>query len=409
MTTNQNWKFPFFTIATGQAVSLIGSSAVQFALIWWLAEQTGSPMIMGMAGLVSFLPMTILSPFAGVAVDRYSRKWICIGADLFTAALALIYALLIRNFHMPVWTVAVILCLRGMGGTFQQPAISAIIPQLVPQEELVRANGWLQLLNSGSFILGPVIGAALYAAVPMWVVLLTDVAGALFASGALLWVKILALPAAGQKAQGFAAQFCQGMEVYSEDKKLFMIVIAEALCMFFYAPLSTFYPLMTSDFFNLPAIYGGIVETGFAVGMMGAALLFGSVWKVKRKIAVSYIGLAGLGVTSAICGLLPPIFAGWLIFAGTCLLMGAFGNVHSIPLIAYMQETIAPEKMGRAFSLMALIGSLSMPVGLLIASPIAEKVGVRAWFLVSGIGMMVIVSGILGINWMRKSNRKTAL
>ena len=101
MTTNQNWKLPFFTIATGQAVSLIGSSAVQFALIWWLAEQTGSPMIMGMAGLVSFLPMTILSPFAGVAVDRYSRKWICIGADLFTAALAFIYAVLIRSFDMP--------------------------------------------------------------------------------------------------------------------------------------------------------------------------------------------------------------------------------------------------------------------------------------------------------------------
>ena len=365
MTTNQNWKLPFFTIATGQAVSLIGSSAVQFALIWWLAEQTGSPMIMGMAGLVSFLPMTILSPFAGVAVDRYSRKWICIGADLFTAALAFIYA--------------------------------------------VRANGWLQLLNSGSFILGPVIGAALYAAVPMWVILLTDVAGALFASGALLWVKIPALPATGQKVQGFAAQFRQGMKVYNEDKQLLMIVAAEALCMFFYAPLSTFYPLMTSDYFSLPAVYGGIVETGFAVGMMGAALLFGSVWKVKRKIAVSYIGLLGLGVTSAICGLLPPAFAGWLIFAGICLLMGAFGNVHSIPLIAYMQETIAPEKMGRAFSLTTLIGSLSMPVGLVIASPIAERVGVRAWFLVSGIGMIMIVAGVLSVNWMRRISKKTAL
>ena len=81
--------------------------------------------------------------------------------------------------------------------------------------------------------------------------------------------------------------------------------------------------------------------------------------------------------------------------------MGAFGNVHSIPLTAYMQETIAPEKMGRAFSLLALISSLSMPVGLLISSPVAEFVGVHTWFFVSGTGILVIVSAIVCINRVR--------
>ena len=89
-----------------------------------------------------------------------------------------------------IWTVLAVLCARGVGNTFQQPAIQSIIPQLVPSEQLIKANGWTQLMTSGSFILGPVIGAALYAAAPMYVILLTDVIGAAFASGALALVKV---------------------------------------------------------------------------------------------------------------------------------------------------------------------------------------------------------------------------
>lgn len=393
------WKKTFFTIALGQAVSLIGSSAVQFALIWWLAEKTSSPMMMGLAGIVAFLPMTFLSPFAGVAADRYNRKIICIAADLSMGVMALAYAVLLYFMDIPVWTVLVVLCARGIGNTFQQPAIQSIIPQLVPAGQLVKVNGWTQLMTSGSFILGPVIGAALYASVPMWVILITDVVGAIFASAALGIVKVPKLEKGVNGEDGFLLQFKEGIQVYREDKKLFMLVIAEALCMFFYAPLSTFYPLMTSDFFKLSALHGSIVETGYAAGMMVTALLFGSVWQVKRKIGVSYVGLLGIGATTLVCGMLPPVFSGWIIFTATCVFMGAFGNVHVIPMMAYMQETIAPEKMGRAFSLLALIGSLAMPAGLLVGSPIAENVGVHTWFFVSGIGILVIVTIVAGVSW----------
>lgn len=400
------WKKTFFIIAAGQAVSLIGSSAVQFALIWWLAEKTSSPMMMGLSGMVAFLPMTLLSPFAGVAADRYNRKMICIVSDLSMGVMALLYAALLYYMDIPVWSVLIVLCARGIGGTFQQPAIQSIIPQLVPADQLVKANGWTQLMTSGSFILGPVIGAALYAVAPMPLILLTDVIGAIFASAALGIAKIPKLEHQEGKKEGFLIQFREGMQVYREDRKLFMLVIAQALCMFFYAPLSSFYPLMTSSYFKLSAIYGSIVETGYAAGMMAAALLFGSVLEVKHKIGVSYLGLFGLGVTSMVCGLVPPVFAGWLVFTATCVLMGACGNVHVIPLTAYMQETIAPEKMGRAFSLLTLISSLSMPLGLLVGSPVAEQVGVHVWFFVSGVGALVLVTTVALISKISRKKQK---
>ena len=381
-------------VALGQAVSMLGSHGVQFALIWWLAEKTSSPLMLGISGLVAYLPMTLFSPLAGIAVDRYNRKFISIFSDMAMGAVAMIYAVILSFFDLPVWTVFVMLCVRGIGSTFQQPAIQSIIPQLVPKDQLIKTNGWLQLLNSGSFLFGPVIGASLYAIFPMSFVLMSDVVGAVLASTALAVVKIPELEKTEREEQHFIAEIKEGLQVFKNDRSLFYIVIAEALCMFFYAPLSSFYPLMTSDYFKLSAMYGSVVELSFAIGMMASSLLFSSVLKISRKIRVSFIGLFGMGVMSLLCGIIPPAYTGWFFFAGGCICLGASGNVHTIPLTAYMQETISPEKMGRAFSVLTLISSVTMPVGLLFSSPIAEKAGVNVWFFISGLCMILLTASV---------------
>lgn len=394
MEKTQKWKFQFMIVALGQAVSMLGSHGVQFALIWWLAEKTSSPLMLGISGFAAYLPMTLFSPLAGIAADRYNRKFISVFSDMGMGSAALIYAVLLYFFDLPVWTVFVMLCVRGIGSTFQQPAIQSIIPQLVPKNQLVKTNGWMQLLNSGSFLLGPVIGASLYAIFPMPIVLMSDVAGAILASIALAVVKIPELEKTEQEEQHFIAEIKEGLQVFKEDKKLFYIVIAEALCMFFYAPLSSLYPLMTSDYFKLSAMYGSAVELSFAIGMMVSSLLFSSVLKINRKIRVSFMGLFGMGVISLLCGIIPPVYAGWFFFAGSCICLGASGNVHTIPLTAYMQETISPDKMGRAFSVLTLISSVTMPIGLLFSSPIAERVGVNVWFFISGLCMIALTTGV---------------
>mgnify|MGYP000721276677 FL=1 len=405
MEINKKWRSQFVIVALGQAVSMLGSHGVQFALIWWLAEKTSSPLMLGISGIVAYLPMSLFSPIAGIAADRYNRKFISIFSDMTMGMIALIYAVLLFFLDLPVWTVFVMLCVRGIGSTFQQPAIQSIIPQLVPKDQLVKTNGWMQLLNSGSFLLGPVIGASLYAIFPMSVVLMSDVVGAILASVALAVVKIPKLEKTENEKQRFVTEIKEGLQVFREDKKLFYIVIAEALCMFFYAPLSSFYPLMTSDYFDLSAMYGSAVELSFAIGMMVSSLLFSSVLKVERKIRVSFIGLLGMGIASVICGVIPPVYIGWFFFAASCICLGAAGNVHTIPLTAYIQETVAPKKMGRAFSVLTLISSVTMPVGLLFSSPIAEKVGVNVWFFISGLCMLTLTTLVL-IRYAAKHRRQ---
>lgn len=263
----------------------------------------------------------------------------------------------------------------------------------------------MQLLNSGSFILGPVIGAVLYAAFPMSVVLMSDVAGAILASIALAVVKIPKLEKTEKKKQHFAAEIRDGFQIFKEDKKLFYIVLAEALCMFFYAPLSSFYPLMTSDYFHLSAMYGSAVELSFAIGMMVSSLLFSSVLKVEHKIRISYIGLFGMGAASLICGIIPSSYTGWFFFAAACACLGASGNVHMIPLTAYIQEQVEPQKMGRAFSMLTLISSVTMPVGLLFSSPLAERAGVNVWFFISGLCMILLTAFVVIFRYGVKKGR----
>lgn len=386
----QSWQRKFFTIAIGQMASLIGSSAVQFALIWWIARETASPLMMGLAGFVAFLPMAIFSPAAGIAADRYRRKYICIGADLFIGLAAAVFAVLLWLFDMPLWTALLILFCRSVGNTFHQPAIQAMIPQFVPAQELVRVGGWNQMLTSGSFLLGPALGAALYAAFPLPVILLTDLLGAAIASLLLAFVEIPAVQRKDHKKRHIVREIEEGLEVFRKDRALALMMAAQTLCMVFYMPLSSFYPLMTSDYFQASAWHGSAVEMLYAAGMMVSAFLFGNVIRVRRHLLVSYLGFLGISVTSGACGLLAPTMEAWAAFAVLCGLMGAFGNVYSVPLVAYMQIHIKPERMGRAFSLMALTSSLAMPAGLLLSSPIAEKIGVHRWFFFSGIGMLLI-------------------
>lgn len=388
-----NWKRGFLTIAVGQTVSLIGSSAVQFSLIWWLASETGSPIMMSFAGLFAFLPQMLLGPFVGVWIDRVKRKYVIIGADLFIGLIALVFALFfILDGTPPYWSVFVVVGLRSLGNVFHSPAIQAAIPMLVPKDQLVRAGSWNQFMQSGAFMLGPVLGAAMYAALPLWVILLSDIVGAAVASLTVASVKIPD-PERGQvEKPHLLGEMKEGLSALVTDKKLLITTAASMLAMVFYMPLASYYPLMSSDHFAGTSWHAGLVELLYAAGMMACAAIFSRFGNIKNKLAMVHWGLFGLGATSLVCSLLPRDMAWFWLFAAACCLMGAAGNVYNIPYVAYLQQNIAPEKMGRVFSLIGSLSSAAMPIGLLVAGPVAESGGVALWFFISGIAVILMTA-----------------
>ena len=384
------WEKSFLVIAIGEAISEIGSYAVQFSLLWWIASKTSSPLMLALSGLLAFLPQLFLGPFVGVWIDRLKRKKVIIFADLFIGVVATVYAVFFLFGNPPYWSACVVLGIRAIANVFYTPAIQSVIPMLVPKQDLIRANGWLQFMQSGTLMLGPVLGAALYAVLPLPVILLSDLAGALVASVSIGIVKIPELKREQHQARDFMKEMREGFSIFLRDKKLLIVTLAAAIGMIFYMPLSSFFPLMTSGYFHASAWYAGIVQFGYAGGMMICSILAGAYGKIKNKLLAVHIGLLGLGLTSFGSGILPQNDTAFWIYAVLCMLMGASGNLYNIPYIAYMQETIPKEAHGRAFSVMGSLMSATMPLGLLVAGPVAEINGVASWFFITGVAFFII-------------------
>src|SRR5215216_4075600 len=112
------WAGRFFTIWMGQALSLFGSALVQFALIWWLAQKSGTATVLAIAVLVGMLPQIVIGPFAGALVDRWNRRIIMIVADGTIAAFSLLLAYLFATGTVQVWHVYAIMAVRALGGAF---------------------------------------------------------------------------------------------------------------------------------------------------------------------------------------------------------------------------------------------------------------------------------------------------
>jgi len=112
------WEKDFLIIAIGEAISEIGSYAVQFSLIWWIASQTSSPVLPTLSGLLTFLPQLFLGPFVGVWIDRLKRKTVIIFADLFIGVVASVYAILFLFGNPPYWSAYAVLGIRAIANVF---------------------------------------------------------------------------------------------------------------------------------------------------------------------------------------------------------------------------------------------------------------------------------------------------
>ena len=165
--TDTNWKTRFFTIWSGQAISLFGSRLVQFALIWWLTQETGSATVLAIATLIGLLPQVIIGPFAGALVDRWKRRQVILVADTTIALATLLLAYLFSIDAVGVGTIYGLLLVRGIGESFHWPAMSAATSLMVPKEQLTRVQGVNQMLQGALSIFAAPLGALLLAVLPL--------------------------------------------------------------------------------------------------------------------------------------------------------------------------------------------------------------------------------------------------
>lgn len=379
-----NWKLKFYTIWAGQAVSLITSAILQMAIIFYLTEKTGSAMVLSMASLVGFLPYAVFGPAIGVLVDRHDRKKIMIGADLIIAAAGAVFAIVALYMELPVWIVMILLFIRSIGTAFHTPALNAVTPLLVPEEQLTKCAGYSQSLQSISYIVSPAVAALLYSVWDLNAIIAIDVLGAVIAS---ITVAIVRIPKLGDQVQSLEPNFIremkEGIVVMRQNKGLFALLLLGTLYTFVYMPINALYPLISMEYFNGTPMHISITEIAFASGMLAGGLILGRLGSYEKRVRLITGSFFMMGASLAIAGLLPP--SGFIIFVVCCAIMGLSVPFYSGVQTALFQQKIKPEYLGRVFSFTGSIMSLAMPLGLILSGFFADRIGINHWFLISGI------------------------
>lgn len=379
----RSWKRTFFTIQSGQAISLITSSALQMALIFYLTEKTNSSMTLALATLVGFLPQGVLGLFIGGWIDRHSRKRIMIGADLFIAAVSALLAVISAFLDPPVWVVLAILFLRSIGSAFHTPSINAVTPLIVPTDKLAKCTGYIQSLQSVSSIVSPALGALLYAQCTLTEIIALDVVGAVIASIAVMLVKIPNIDVANiPQSEGVLAGAKEAYRILAQQKGLLTLLCMGALYMFAYMPINALFPLISMNHFGGTTWHVAMSESVFAAGMLLGGIVLGVWGGFQRKTTTVLLSIAVMGIALLIAGVLPA--SGFIAFVVCCAIMGFSAPFYGVQTAIY-QEMVRPEYLGRVFSLSLSTMSLAMPLGLIAAGCFADMTGVETWFAISGI------------------------
>jgi MFS transporter, DHA3 family, macrolide efflux protein len=410
----ERWAAKFFTIWTGQAFSLVGSALVQFALIWWLTQKTGSATILATVSLVALLPQIVLGPFVGALVDRWNRRLIMMIADTSIALATVGLMILFASGRIEVWHIYAISLLRSLGGAFHYPAMSASTSLMVPNKHLARVAGANQLLQGVVSIFAPPLGALLISLVPTQSVLAIDVVTAMMAVIPLFFIVIPQPPRQLAQANGTAAKTSYwqdlraGLVYVVKWPGLFGLILLAMALNFLLSPSSSLLPLLITKGFGGGAQQLAWVESAFGVGVILGGITLSAWGGFKRRIMTSFIGIIGIGLGVILTGATPAGF--FYIILAANFLLGFAQVLANGPIHAIFQSAIAPDMQGRVFSLISAGATAMMPLSLLVAGPVADALGVRFWYIVGGsicILMTLAALFIPSIINIEQNNQKT--
>jgi len=386
---NTKWKKTFFTIWSGQAISLLTSAIVQYALIWSLTAQTKSALVLSIAGLVGFLPTAVLGPFIGSYVDKHNRKKIMMIADTCIALSTFVLIIVSLNMQVPIWLIYAVLFIRALGSTFHQPCLQAVTPLIVPQEELAKCGGYTSTLQSLSFVLSPALAAAMFALMPLWVILSTDIIGAIVGVLTIAVASIPRLPNQEEKELHVWEDTKEGLKMLQKEKGLYYFVLVVFVFYIVYIPLSTLYPLMSVTYFGRSIADAGFVETMLAIGMLIGGIVLGIWGGTKNKMHSIIGGVIVLGIATILQGLLAQ--NQFLLFAILALITGVCVPFIGSLFMTIIQEKIHVEYLGRVVSVASSIMAFAAPIGLMFSGAFAEQIGIHNWFVICGVVAILCV------------------
>jgi len=388
----QNWKRAFAILWTGQFISIITSSLVNFAIMLWLSIEYDSAVVLANSAIAGFLPQAILGLFSGVYVDRWNRKLTMMLADGFIASCTLAISLLFYFGEPQLTMIYLLLALRSAGSAFHMPAMQASIPLLAPEDQLLRISGINQTIQSVSTIGGPALGALAITYLDIEQVLLFDVFGAIVAVSSLLFIHIPDPEKSSGGTESVFLQIKEGIKAVVSKSGMGMLFLFSILVTLFIMPIAILFPLMTLRHFEGGKFEVSVIEVIWGVGMLIGGSVLGISNTKMNKVAIINITYMGLGLAMLGSGLLLP--SQFILFVVLTGIGGMASSIYYASFNTIIQEKIEPEVLGRVFAMFGSISLFPSLIGLLGIGIFADYLGITQTFVLLGgaIALLGVIS-----------------
>ena len=366
----------FLLVWIGQVISLFGSKLTEFALGFWILEQTyketGTITQFALTVLFIYLPKVIVSPLAGVLIDRWNRRYAMILSDLVSGMVTVTILLVVWSGQLEIWHIYLAIIVTSIFNAFQLPAYTAAIAQLVPKQNLSQANGMVQASSAIAKIAAPVSAGLLLQVVHLKGILIIDFSTFLVALISLSLVKFPELKRRKQKQTKIFHQ------LFSETQSSWHYVAVRLGLrnLLIFIAVSYFTTGML-EVVLWPLLYesNSTEEMGIVLSIGGCGMLLGSIaislWKgSQNRVTTILCFVAFQGVIACLAGMRISL---------AVLAAGIFGYLFSLPIIvscnqAIWQSKVPPRLQGRIFALQQTIERSLSIAAYLLAGPLVDRV-----------------------------------
>lgn len=388
-----NWKKQAALFLVSQNISLFGSSVVAYAIIWHITITTSSGTWMMLSTLSAMLPQILVSLFGGVLADRYSRKMLIMLSDGFTAMATLGLAIAFLSGFGSLGLLLVISAVRSVGAGIQSPSVSALYPQLVPQDQLTKVQGINQTIYAVLNLLSPPIAGVILGTIGITATFFVDVSTAALAILVMSRIRVEKIERKNAPATMWA-DMKAGLYYTLCHPRLRRIIICFTASFFLITPAAVLSPLMVQRTFGNEVWMLTANELSWTLGSLVGGLFVAIKGDFKDKVLTVAVCLVAFGVIFGLLGIAWDIVS-YLIFMG---IGGFFLPAISTAQTVYIQEVTEPEVMGRVFSIVEIITASAMPVAILVFGPLADVVSVQTLMIISGVllAMVGVVYGLSG-------------
>jgi DHA3 family macrolide efflux protein-like MFS transporter len=436
------WQRTIALFLIGQAITLFGTMITGYAISWYVTLQTQSGVILMLFTVAMMVPMALASPLGGVWADRYNRKYLINLVDAIIALVTLVMALFFSAGIELLGLLFVCMVVRGFGQGIQMPAVTAILPDIVPADQLVRINGFTSSIQSLATFASPMVAAALLSFFPVQILMYVDVVTAaigitivfLFVRTHRGWRRNSALagqvsrstvqalvessaspldepavepidaPSHEQPVQpGFFSEFKAGLRYMTAHRFIVAFMIMSITFNILAAPAALLTPLQVTRDFGADAWRLGAIEVVFSVGMMIGGVAIGVWGGFKNRTYTMALSTLGFGLGTVGLGLL----GNFWVYLVCMAFVGSIMPVFNAPMMGVLQERIDPDFMGRVFSVLMMVGSLTMPMGMVLFGPLADWMSIDVLLIVTGAGIALLSLYLIGNRHIREAGIST--